>query len=39
VILAFVNVTTQAVVRPLVHYPGLPASYTLHAQATMGIVQ
>lgn len=38
VILASIQVTTQAVVRPLFHYPGLPASYTLHGQATMGIV-
>ena len=33
-----VTVTTQAVVTPLIHYPGLPASYTLNAQATMGVV-
>lgn len=33
-----ITVTTQAVVTPLIHYPGLPASYTLHAQATMGVV-
>lgn len=38
VILSSIQVTTQAVVNPLVHYPGLPASYTLQAQATMGIV-
>ena len=39
VILASIQVTTAAVVRPLVHYPGFPASYTMHAQATMGIVK
>jgi Flp pilus assembly protein TadG len=39
VILASVQVTIQAPVTPLVHYPGLPASYTMHAQANMGIVQ
>jgi Flp pilus assembly protein TadG len=33
-----ITVTTQAVVTPLIHYPYLPASYTLHATATMGIV-
>jgi len=38
VILSSIQITTQAVVRPLVHYPGLPATYTLHAQATMGVV-
>ena len=38
VIMDSITVTTQAVVRPLIHYPGLPASYTLHAQATMGVV-
>lgn len=38
VILSSIQITTQAIVRPLVHYPGLPATYTLHAQATMGIV-
>lgn len=37
VILASIQVTAQAVVSPLVRYPGLPATYTLHAQATMGI--
>lgn len=39
VIQASVHVTVQAPVTPLVHYPGLPASYTMHAQASMGIVQ
>ena len=39
VVLASIQVTTQAVVRPLFHYPGLPASYTLHGKAKMGIVQ
>jgi Flp pilus assembly protein TadG len=39
IILASVKVTAQASVRPIVHYPGLPATYTLHAQASMGIVQ
>ena len=39
VVLASIQVTTQAVVRPLVHYPGMPATYTLHAQAAMGIIK
>jgi Flp pilus assembly protein TadG len=34
-----VQVNTQAVVTPFVHYPGLPATYTVHAQATMGVAQ
>jgi Flp pilus assembly protein TadG len=38
VIMDSITVTTQAVVTPLIHYPLLPASYTLHAQATMGVV-
>lgn len=38
-ILSSIQVTTQAVVQPLIHYPGLPASYTLQGQATMGIAQ
>lgn len=33
-----ITITTQAVVTPLIHYPGLPASYTLQATATMGVV-
>lgn len=33
-----VTVTTQAAVTPLIRYPGLPASYTLQATATMGVV-
>ena len=39
VILASVQVTVHAPVAPLIHYPGLPASYTMHAQASMGILQ
>jgi Flp pilus assembly protein TadG len=39
VILDNITVTAQAVVTPLVHYPGLPASYTLHASATMGVTK
>lgn len=34
-----ITVNAQAVVRPLVHYPGLPATYTLNATATMGVVK
>jgi Flp pilus assembly protein TadG len=34
-----ITVTTQAIVTPLVHYPGLPASYTLNASATMGVIK
>lgn len=38
IIMDSITVTTQAVVRPLIHYPLLPSSYTLNAQATMGVV-
>jgi Flp pilus assembly protein TadG len=34
-----VQVNVQAPVTPLVHYPGLPATYTISAQATMGVAQ
>lgn len=34
-----VQVTVQAPVTPFVHYPGLPATYTVNAQATMGVTQ
>ena len=34
-----VQVNVQAAVTPFVHYPGLPATYTLNAQATMGVAQ
>lgn len=34
-----VTVTAQTVVRPIVHYPGLPATYTLNATATMGVIK
>jgi Flp pilus assembly protein TadG len=39
VIQVAVKVNTQAPVTPLVHYPGLPASYNVHGQATVGVVQ
>jgi Flp pilus assembly protein TadG len=39
VIQVAVQVNTQASVAPLIHYPGLPATYTVRAQATMGVVQ
>lgn len=39
IILDSITVVAQAVVTPLIHYPGLPATYTLHAQATMGVVK
>jgi Flp pilus assembly protein TadG len=39
VIQVAVQVNTSATVATLVHYPGLPASYTLHAQATVGVEQ
>jgi Flp pilus assembly protein TadG len=32
-----VQVNTQATVRPLVHYPGLPSSYTLKGRSIMGV--
>lgn len=34
-----VQVNTSAVVTPLVHYPGLPSTYTIRAQATMEVEQ
>jgi Flp pilus assembly protein TadG len=34
-----VQVNIQAPVTPFVHYPGLPATYTVNAQATMGVTQ
>ncbi|HZQ44528.1 MAG TPA: TadE family protein [Acidobacteriaceae bacterium] len=39
VIQVSVEVNTSATVTTLIHYPGLPASYTLHAQATVGVEQ
>lgn len=39
VIQVSVQVNTTATVTTLIHYPGLPASYTLHAQATVGVEQ
>ncbi|HEV2576604.1 MAG TPA: TadE/TadG family type IV pilus assembly protein [Acidobacteriaceae bacterium] len=39
IIVDSVQVTTQAVVSPLIHYTGLPASYTLHGKATMEVIQ
>jgi len=34
-----VRVNVNAPVTPLVRYAGLPASYTIHAQATLGVEQ
>jgi Flp pilus assembly protein TadG len=34
-----VQVNVQAAVTPFVHYPGLPATYTVNAQASMGVEQ
>ena len=34
-----VQVNLQATVTPFVHYPGLPATFTVRAQATMGVTQ
>ena len=34
-----VQVNTQAAVSPLIHYPGLPGTYTVRAQATMRVLQ
>lgn len=34
-----VQVNTQATVKTIVHYPGLPSSFTVHAQATLGVEQ
>ena len=39
VIQVAVKVNTQATVTPFVHYIGLPASYTVRGQATVGVVQ
>jgi hypothetical protein len=33
------HISTSATVRPLNHYPGLPASYTVLANATVGVEQ
>jgi Flp pilus assembly protein TadG len=33
------HIYTTATVRPLIHYPGLPASYTVQANATVGVEQ
>jgi len=38
IILDNITVTVTANVTPLIHYPGLPASYTLNAHATMGVI-
>jgi Flp pilus assembly protein TadG len=37
VITDFVQVNTQASITPFVHYPGLPASYTIKGYAFMGV--
>jgi Flp pilus assembly protein TadG len=34
-----VQVNVSVPVSPLIHYPGLPATYTVKAQATVGVVQ
>jgi Flp pilus assembly protein TadG len=39
VIQVAVQVNTQAAVTPFVHYPGLPATYTVRSQATLGVLQ
>lgn len=39
IIVDAVQVQTQAIVAPLIHFPGLPSSYTLKAQATMDVIQ
>ena len=39
VIQVSVQVNIQAPVTPFVHYPGLPATYTVNSQATMGVGQ
>jgi Flp pilus assembly protein TadG len=39
VIMDSVQVNTSAVIKPVFHYPGLPASYTITGQATLGVVQ
>jgi Flp pilus assembly protein TadG len=33
-----VTVTVQAAIKPLIHYPGLPATYTFNTSVTMGVV-
>ncbi len=35
----FAQVNIQVPIAPIIHYPGLPASYTLNAQATVGVEQ
>lgn len=39
VILDNITVTARAAVTPIIRYPGLPASYTLQATATMGVIK
>jgi Flp pilus assembly protein TadG len=39
VIMDYVQVNTSSAVTPLVHLPGLPASYTLTGQAILGVVK
>ena len=39
VIQVAVQVRTSATVRPFIHYVSLPATYTVHAQATVGVEQ
>jgi Flp pilus assembly protein TadG len=39
VIQVAVQVSVQAPVTPLVHYPGLPSLYTVRARATVGVEQ
>jgi Flp pilus assembly protein TadG len=34
-----VRINTTATVRPIIHYPGLPASFTVTAQALVGVEQ
>jgi Flp pilus assembly protein TadG len=37
--LEYVKVTTTATVDPLIHFPGLPTTFTLHGQAIMRVEQ
>jgi hypothetical protein len=38
-LIEWVTVSTNAVVDPLFHYPGLPTTFTLRGQATMRVGQ
>jgi Flp pilus assembly protein TadG len=38
-ILVYVQVNTTATITPLIHYPGLPRTFTTHGQATLQVLE